>query len=319
VNTKSVFQLKREFEKIVDEKNPIMLQHRGDSSIWQDCYYCSPNTNQATTLQKRVQKLAKVQPELATLLMPIVDRLIAKQTEVEAAKVAEQKARDDRKTAAAAKRQERETVKRNPYHGLHPEVAKLLKEVAEPYRVKAVEMETERLEGVLNHFKEIAAKVGSFDPYVVFPYKKGSSYIENQTASGMRMQVDIFIYRADQYSAKSEWKLQSKTAEIIQARALAFGHDMVNAFVHKVGTKLSGIVEKKVLAETSISGSLQSHWMHFKFQDGSAFDVQSQIIWKTSINGVYFPQYPTCFRSVKMSNGQSMDTPSEAKMKEEFI
>jgi hypothetical protein len=59
--------------------------------------------------------------------------------------------------------------------------------------------------------------------------------------------------------------------------------------------------------------------MAFTFADGASFDVQSQVVWKTSVNGVHFPQFPTCFRNVKLSNGTKMELPSEAKMKEAFV
>jgi hypothetical protein len=41
------------------------------------------------------------------------------------------------------------------------------------------------------------------------------------------------------------WTLRANTDEIVKAKAERFAADMVTQFIHKVGTKLSGIVEKK--------------------------------------------------------------------------
>lgn len=310
----TVDQLKREFERIVAEKNPIMLANRSESGEWSDCYYCHPNSTQALTLQKRVNKLRQVQPELAALLDPIVDRLIVKQTEIAVAKEAALKARNAKKAAAIEKALEKEANKKNPYRTLHPEVAALLKQVAEPYRVKAVEFETTRLNHQVDEIKKLAAMYDSFAPETIFPTKNGDHW-GNRVQYEKQMNAQAFL---DHTGGK--WSLRANVDGIVKAKAEQFAEDMVTAFVFKVGTKLSGIVEKKGnLAKTSISGNLQDHWMTFEFSDGACFQVQSQIVWKVSINGKHFAQYPTNFRNVKLSNGGKMETPSESKMKEQFV
>lgn len=320
VNADTLDSLKREFEKIAKEINVVLLDNRTNEKTkqWQDLYYTFPNSSQATTVVKRIQALGKVDNHLAGLLMPIANRLMLKGAEVMVAKDALLKARNDRKAAQQAKRDDKEATKKNPYRKLHPMVADLMRQVAEPYRVKAVEWETVRLTNQVEEIKRLAAMFGSFDPEVIFPHKKGDHW-GNMVTSQKRMDAMSFLDRTGEYHSYT-WALKANVEEIVKAKAERFAEDQVIAFVYKVGTKLSGVVEKKGnLAKASISGNLQDHWMTFEFADKAEFQVQSQIVWKCSINGKHFAQYPTCFRNVKLSNGSKMELPSEAKMKEAFV
>lgn len=312
----TVDQLKRDFEKIVSEKNAIMLQHRGESEKWQDCYYCHPNSTQAKSLQKRVNALSTEYPTLYALLIPLVDRLLVKQSEIEVAKAAQAKAREDRKNAAATKREEKAANKTNPYRTLHPKVAELMREIAEPYRVKAVEQSKAQQTRFIEQINAEAAKCNTLNPQVLFPLKSTKQsravYIAN---AEHQMMAHKYIV-----SEGGDWKFKTDFNDIIDSIAKSFANEMVISFVYKVGTKLSGIVERKGnLSKTAITGSLQDHWMTLEFADGSNFQVQSQIVWKCSINGVHFPQFPTCFRNVTMPDGSKMELPSEFKMKEQFV
>jgi hypothetical protein len=325
VNADTVDTLKREFEKIAGEINPIMLQHKPEHPVndpkakaWYDLYYTHPNSNQASTVVKRIQALSKVDSNLASLLVPIGQRLMIKGAEVQAAKDAHLKARNEKKAAQLAKKHDAEETKKNPYRKLHPEVAALLKQVAEPYRVKAVEFETKRLNNQVEEIKSAASMFGSFNPDTMFQTRKGDHW-GNQIQYQKRMDAQAFVDYTGTYH-NGVWSLKTGIEGIVKAKAERFAEDLVTAFIFKVGTKLSGIVEKKGnLAKTFINGSLQDHWMTFEFRDGAEFQVQSQIVWKTSVNGKHFAQYPTCFRNVKLAGGVKMEIPSEAKMKEAFV
>lgn len=329
VNADTVDKLKREFEKIIDRKNPIMLEHRPEdragqiaweqmNKAWQEAYYCHPNTSQAMTLQKRVYALNKFQPALYLKLLPIVQEAIAKQAEIMVAKDQALKNRNARKAAQQEKRDDAEATKKNPYRKLHPMVAAIMREVAEPYRVEAVKWETNRLNNIVNEIKSKAAMFGSFDPDKMFPHIKGDHW-NNQVRAIKITEAMPFLDRTGEYHNYT-WALSANVDGIVKAKAERFAEDQVTAFVYKVGTKLSGIVERKGnLAKTSISGDLRSHWMTFEFADNANFQVQSQIVWKVSVNGVHFTQYPNCFRNVTLSNGTKMELPSEAKMKEAFV
>jgi hypothetical protein len=320
VNADTVDTFKREFEKIAKEINVILLANRSNekSKQWSDLYYTHPNCTQATTVVKRVQALAKVDSNLAGLLMPIANRLVLKGAEIMVAKDAMLKNRNAKKAAQMAKKVDAEETKKNPYRKLHPMVADLMRQVAEPYRVKAVEWETIRLTNQVEEVKKLAAMFGSFDPAVMFPTKKDDHW-GNMAQCTKRMDAQSFVDCTGDYYNRV-WTLKANVEEIVKAKAERFAEDLVIAFVYKVGTKLSGIVEKKGnLAKADISGNLQDHWMTFIFADKSEFQVQSQIVWKCSINGKHFAQYPTCFRNVKLVNGSKMELPSEAKMKEAFV
>jgi hypothetical protein len=310
-------QLRRQFEKQLKELHNMMLANRSadQTKQWQDLYYTFSSPKQALTVAKRVDDLAKVDSALREALRPLMIQIMQTATDFKIAKEAEDKVKADRKARIAANKSEKETIKRNPYHKLDPQVADILRQVAEPYRIAAVEMETVRLTNQRDEVVKLGNMLGNFDPRVMFPYKKGDDY-SNQVNSFKAVEAMKYIEQKS-----TAWALRGNTDAIIKANAERFADDMVSSFIHKVGTKLSGIVEKKngTHKVTITGGSLRNHWMHFTFADGSSFDVQSQVVWKTSVNGVHFPQFPTCFRNVAMSNGSRMELPSEAKMKEQFV
>jgi hypothetical protein len=314
-------QLRRQFENQLKELRDLMLAHRATDKTkqWQDLYYTFASPKQAMTVAKRVEAIAKVDTTLREALRPLMVKVMQTATDFMIAKEAEDKVKADRKARIAANKAEKAEIKRNPYHRLDPQVAEILKQVAEPYRVQAVQMETIRLTSILEEVKLQAAQHGSFDPNVLFPYVKGEPWT-NQANTFKRMEAGKFLKCTSQ-NYENVWSLKSNTDKVIAEKADEFANDMVNAFVHKTGMKLSGIVDKKNGTHnvTINGGTLKSHWMHFSFEDGSSFDVQSQVVWKTSVNGVHFPQFPTCFRNVKLSTGSKLDLPSEIKMKEQFV
>ncbi len=96
------------------------------------------------------------------------------------------------------------------------------------------------------------------------------------------------------------------------------------SFMHKNIKKLSNIVEIKgihvditpighaFIDAGSIEGSL-----HFKFPDGSGFDVKNKVIINSRQDSRFY-QYPTTFHNVVLADGTKMKMPSEQKMFEEF-
>jgi hypothetical protein len=313
------YTLRGQFDKLLREKNEIMLAHRTSdrSNPWQDCYYTHPSPLQMTGFAKRVEKLATVDPALYEAVKPILQKMMVLAADICVEKDKAAKEREARKQAAAHKKAEATANKINPYRSLHPEVAKLLREVAAPYRKKAYEQFLDREENVIKEISERAAACGSFRASDLYP-------IDHRKASGAELALNgACISMARPYLYQNDyavWRLRADSAQIAQKIANELADDLVNAFVLKVGTKLSGLVEKKGnLSNTAITGSLSSHWMTLDFADGSSFQVQSQIVWKTSYLGTHFAQYPTCFRNVKLADGSKMELPSEAKMKEQFV
>lgn len=313
----TTYQLRNQFEKQLRELHNVMLSHRSADKTkeWQDLYYTFSSPKQTLTLARRVEAIEKVDTTLREALRPIMVTLMQTATDFHIAKEAEDKAKADRKARIAANKAENAEIKRNPYHRLDPQVAAILKQIAEPYRLAAVKMETANLTSKRDELVKLAEQHGTFDTRVLYPYVKGDTFA-NMANTIRATEAMRFVDKID-----GAWVLRPNTDEIIKARAEQFGQDMVTAFIHKVGMKLSGIVNKKDGShKVSIrGGSLKDYWMHFTFADGAHFDVQSQVVWKRSINGVQFPQFPTCFRNVVKSDGSKMELPSEAKMKESFV
>jgi hypothetical protein len=314
----TTYQLRGQFDKLIREKNDLCLAHRsGDrTQAWMDVYYSHPSPKQALGLGKKIAKLEKTLPELHAALKPLLVRIMDCASEFERVDAAEKQAKADRKAAIASKKADKEAKRQNPYLGLNESVAKLLLEVAEPYRVKAVEMFTAQERRFIEIIRErFASNGGSFDPEKLWPTDRKTTAWEHAAAMQNRMEARRYICWV-----ANNWQWKSGQDSIIAKYAEEKAEAMVNAFVQKVGAKLSGIVDRKGnLDTTEISGSLSDHWMTFTFKDGSRFQVQSQIVWKTSVNGVHFAQFPTCFRRVTLKDGSKLELPSESKMKEAFV
>jgi hypothetical protein len=304
--------LKRAFERIVEAKNPIMLEHRryDRSREWQDCYYSSPNASQAWSFAKRLLKLRTVDPEMATRLQPLADRLLEMQAQIEAAQRELIDSRNLEKQARAAKASEARKKSR-----LNLKVADLLSQMVEPYRLKAIQDHTARQNTFIETMKSRAREKGTFDPRLLFPVSPRQGGFDYRAASPLQREAANFLERI-----ADEWMLRANLAEIVDTEARRFAETMIAAFVHRVGTKLSDLVDRKGgLTETSITGKLEDHWMSLKFADGSSFQVQSQIVWVWNRHGTHFARFPTCFRRVILPDGSKMSHPSEARIKEHFV
>jgi hypothetical protein len=294
----TVESLKREFEKIVAEKNPIMLANRthDKSKQWNDCYYCHPNTTQATTLVKRIQALSKVDAARSRRSADAHRQSAHAQAGRGHGGQGRraQGARNEKK-AAPCSSAKRPSEQEEPLPHAPPGSGRAAQAGRRAIPVEGRRLETQRLTNQVEEIKRLGAMFGSFDPAVV-RHQEGRPLGQPGAAQQADGRLQFLGSRGHDLEPQDErgWYRRSK--------AERFAEDMVTAFIYKVGTKLSGIVEKKGnLAKAFIRGSLQDHWMTFEFRDGASFEVQSQIVWKTSVNGVHFAQYPTCFRNVKLA------------------
>ena len=99
--------------------------------------------------------------------------------------------------------------------------------------------------------------------------------------------------------------------------------NIISRFVEKNSSKLATIFAKKavkrykILRHTVHQGMLENI-MSFEFEDGSAFILDSQVVYKYTSRGTLFIQFPTRFKSVKMADGTMMKMPSEEKMIKTF-
>lgn len=100
-------------------------------------------------------------------------------------------------------------------------------------------------------------------------------------------------------------------------------------FLHKNVQKLSHIVELKgnLVAINKMpakpvhishqAGVIEAGF-HYTFADGSEFVVVNKVVFKYSMRGQPFEQFPTTFHDVKLPDGSQLKTPSEEKMVKEF-
>lgn len=310
----TLWALKKEFERILATKNDLMLQHKvhDKTDAWHECYYCHPNTSQVSSLAKKVAKLAKVDVQLTDLLLPLLARLQELQAEVakiKAEKEAAKQAKIERKNNPPA------TIKSR----LHPEVEKLMQQIAKPWHEQAYLTYTDAQKGIVAKFEHDAHLAGSHDPSKVYHVSSRMSRELYRTGIAKQQAVYPYVLTVDMGRVHI-LRPVDQIAGIIAEKAKRYADELIAAFVHKVGTKLSDLVERKGnLTETSVNGGIADNWMIFKFADGSHFNVQNMIVWVQNAYGTVFNRFPTTFRNVKLASGQMMKTPSEAKMKKEFV
>lgn len=102
---------------------------------------------------------------------------------------------------------------------------------------------------------------------------------------------------------------------------------MQEQFVIKNAKKLANIIDKKTsplvgkpkIGSTRVDGNgyFQGD-LHIVFEDGSSFVVLNKVVFKYSIYGKPFLQFPTTFHDVTMPDGKPMGQPSEERMNTVF-
>lgn len=139
----------------------------------------------------------------------------------------------------------------------------------------------------------------------LYTYKLISPYLRFRGASGRPGEPKILI-------PDFESRL-NKDAE-------QYAEDVMAEFVSKMTKKLDQIIVAKGDFKSIIkSGMISNHRLRFTFEDGSAFTVQNQIVVVWNYGSAPFNRFPTTFHDVIFPDGTKMATPSEAKMKSDFI
>ena len=103
----------------------------------------------------------------------------------------------------------------------------------------------------------------------------------------------------------------------ISKRAKADADEAVESFVHKMKIKLLTIVGSRKLA-VDVDGDHNRNTITFEFEDKSGFTVKNNIVLSFSMYGKPFYRYPTTFHNVTLPGGETMRSPSEAKVKKAF-
>jgi len=114
------------------------------------------------------------------------------------------------------------------------------------------------------------------------------------------------------YSVKKDYK------SIVDKMAKQSAKEAVEGFVLKMKMKLSVIVGSRGIG-VDVSGNSNRNTISFEFEDSSKFTVQNSIVLSYSVYGKPFYRYPTTFHNVILPNGKKLNSPSEAKIKKEFV
>ena len=90
---------------------------------------------------------------------------------------------------------------------------------------------------------------------------------------------------------------------------------MFEGFIQKQTKKTDGILKGRSVEVTGrVTGNLECY-LTFKLEDGARFQMQTQIVWKVSVNNNLFWQFPTTFHEAFTAAGEKIKAPSEAKLK----
>lgn len=122
-----------------------------------------------------------------------------------------------------------------------------------------------------------------------------------------------------------EEEVDKKWKSIFKKRAAKAADDMLEHFILKNTEKLGRIVAAKDNMKSITIGNVRTEMgvveggMDIAFKDKSKFTVINKVVSSYSKNGKPFYRFPTTFHNVKMSDGNKLGNPSEAKMKAEFI
>lgn len=94
---------------------------------------------------------------------------------------------------------------------------------------------------------------------------------------------------------------------------------LYDGFVAKNTAKIEGILkgENDISVSSTVGGNLVGH-IRVNLTSGAEFRMQFSIVHAISKKGTYFQRFPTTFHNVRLSDGDEMKKPSEAKMKREF-
>lgn len=199
-----------------------------------------------------------------------------------------------------AKRASNETCQR--FHDLIDKI------IADTHRQLIVEWKEVIMRLVTNFEKREDQKESLYSFYSQNPWASSivSSLVQRENGYGNAPYVrvkefdkrfmDAVKKEVDRIEQEFKFKNIKKVTPLIEARK-----DFVSAELLKVSVR-SGLLE----------GVIKVQFQEVKF------DVQSQIVWSTSIYGKSFTRYPTTFHNVKLPTGHTIKMASEKYMNEEL-
>lgn len=171
-----------------------------------------------------------------------------------------------------------------------------------------------------------AAKAGSAHPVLsgweAWPTSGRMGRFEYRMNENKRRTFSALLVRdpaqGDGYHAHQNYVVAEDFDARVQALAQKFATEALEGYIAKLTGKLTNIWGSKQVSEMQFQGSLDYHFIHFKFTDGSRFTVQNSVVHHVNQHGTWYAQFPTTFHGAVLSNGMAMKQLSEAKMKKLF-
>ncbi len=127
--------------------------------------------------------------------------------------------------------------------------------------------------------------------------------------------------RVGHYTLSSTYQDVARAAAVEQAKFIQ------DQFVIKNAKKLKSIIDRKTqqsamkgaptILRVNVRDAIEAG-IRIAFEDGSQFTVATKVVYKYTMYGKPFVQYPTTFHDVVMPDGSKMGQPSEQRMNEIF-
>lgn len=174
------------------------------------------------------------------------------------------------------------------------------------------ELKENAIQAVSAHYELIRARVAPLTTCDAIrkEFSRHTDAHDCATAMGMTVRVndnDYSMHAVRTLRPDIQKHIAKCVAEDVEA--------MFASFLSKQTAKVAAIVKNRSLTVTGrVSGNLEGTF-DFVLSDGTKFEMRTQIIWKRSINGLLFWQFPTTFHAAFMADGTKVSNPSEAKLK----
>ena len=209
------------------------------------------------------------------------------------------------------KRQVGVGTKKNPVPTgvLNKEIEEELEKIGKGFATELEENFEDHYNRLIKQYQADAKRKGSTSTYDL--YKSRDNYHLNKILSNF-LDSEYGPNGQYVYSVKKDYK------SIVDKMAKQSAKDAVESFVLKMKMKLSVIVGSRGIG-VDVSGNSNRNTISFEFEDKSRFTVQNSIVLSYSVYGKPFYRYPTTFHNVILPNGKKLNSPSEAKIKKEFV
>ena len=191
---------------------------------------------------------------------------------------------------------------------VNPEIKKSIDEIAENFRKFIEEKEYNWMIRLCDRFKELfpdgTNDKDQFERKNRQFFASLSGFVKQQMSTNY---VIKYVLIPD-YDTKAKIRAKRVSEETIKSWQMKM-YNKLGGFITELGKKFTTSVE---------GGSIGYNRIRFKFDDGSQFELQNQIVDKTSNLGTYFYTYPTTFHNAFLPDGSKIANPNEYTVKKAF-